>query len=109
AVPANKKLIVSYASVVGFRISSGDITKAGCQLRLVTTGAQLSSPFAGLPTHVDFSHVAVSEAMYLPLSNGEGLAVECFADLPTTFNVVLGEDLSVRPRQFAAIRAVIKT
>jgi hypothetical protein len=82
AVPPGKKFIVAYMNMLGqSNISGSPITDAGCQIRLLTGSSD--TLFGALPMRVDLAGASGSEAMFLPLSPGEGLAMLCFVTGPT--------------------------
>ena len=85
SVLPGETFIVSYANVVGgSNISGSPITSAGCRLWLQTTdetGSPVSLNFGALPMHIDQGGASNSDAMYLPLSEGEGLALECVSNM----------------------------
>jgi len=94
AVPTGKTLIISYANVLGgSNVSGFPITKVACHMILLTNNGTSKAPFAGLHTHIDNTPteavVSASEAMYLPLSTGEGMAVDCVSDISGSFFVTL--------------------
>ena len=83
-VPQGNKLIVTYANLWGSSSNSGvRITSAGCTLILVTSGG--TSTVGSIPLQVNGLSgglgVGASQTMFLPLSPGEGLALDCFTDV----------------------------
>jgi len=93
AVPPGNKLIVAYANLWGSAASSGSrITAGGCVLVLLTSTT--TSIFGSMPLQANGMDggfgVGANQSMFLPLSHGEGLGLDCFTNVTSFIEATFG-------------------
>lgn len=90
AVPAGKTLILTYVSTWGVaNIAGTPVANAGCGFILVKPGGS-GRNVGGLPLESSSVGAVGSQAVFIPLSSGEGFTMYCSGNAPADFRTLIG-------------------